>query len=80
MIMSKLLTGRLENWVIDDYNCIIWGDIYDDIALRWCDAQPIHTSFIKGLKDMNLKEGDIVTTLNSTYLLGKPMEVKHDDD
>lgn len=69
--MSEV-TGRLEGWYWDDQYNIIWGYLYDDVRERWCDGQYIHTSHIEDKKDY--KEGDIVYTLNSSYLLGKPLE------
>lgn len=69
---KKELTGRLENWSKDSSFNILWGNIYDDQMERWEDGQIIHTSDIKGLQKLDLKEGDIVQTLNSRYLLGKP--------
>ena len=66
------ITGRLEGWRRDDVYNVIWGYCFDDIHNRWRDGTWIHTSSIKGLKKMKLKEGDEVQTLNSLYLLGKP--------
>lgn len=63
------ITGRLENWHWDMYFKIIWGNIYDDINKRFVDGTWIHTSDIEGQKEC--KEGDIVKTRNSSYLLGK---------
>ena len=65
-------TARLENWIKDANFNIIWGNIYDDSKKRWVDGTPMHTSFIEGLGEMSPKEGDIITTLNSKYILGKP--------
>ena len=66
-----MVTGRLENWEVDLYNGIIWGDCYDDVHNRFRNGTYIHTSTVKNLDSMNLVEGDKVMTLNSTYLLGK---------
>jgi len=66
------ITGRLENWAREQVTrkeFIIWGDVYDDIHERWRDGQWIHTS---GIKNRKCKEGDVVTTRNSAYLLGRP--------
>ena len=73
------ITGRLERWTVgatftatNEY--IIWGDCYEDSRNRFPDSTPIHTSGIL-LSDYpidELKEGMIVKTRNSTYLLGKP--------
>lgn len=75
--MGTKLTGRLEDWSVDGVNSIIWGKIYDDVHKRWYEGKQIHTSYIENVRDMELKEGDIVKTLNSTYLLGKPWEMKN---
>ena len=64
---------RLENWFKDVEWNILWGCVYDDPDKRWPEGTRIHTSDIRGLHKMELKEGDIVTTLNSIYLLGKPL-------
>lgn len=71
------ITGRLENWFYDPLFHCIWGNIYEDIHNRWTEGQKIHTSHIKTGDRINLKEnppveGQIIKTLNSTYLLGKP--------
>lgn len=65
------VTGRLEGWYWDESYSIIWGYLYDDVRNRWRDGQHIHTSYIKDKK--KYVEGDLVSTLNSTYLLGKPL-------
>jgi len=69
---EQTVTGRLENWnrtaSIGGHTFLIWGDIYDDVHKRWIDGTRIHTS---GIRESEVKEGDIVETLNSTYLLGK---------
>ena len=70
--MSKEVTGRLENWTYDVMYNVIWGDIYNDIRGRFGDGTNIHTSDIPGGRRMEFKEGDIVKTLNSSYLLGEP--------
>lgn len=64
------VTGRLEYWLPDDRG-IIWGNLFDDVRKRWHDGQWIHTSLITSHPNHDFKEGDIVTTLNSKYLLGK---------
>ena len=66
-----MATGRLERWMVDPHGRnILWGELYDDEHGRWMEGTYIHTSSIKGLKNMTLAEGDTVETLNSTYLLG----------
>lgn len=66
---------RLENWYKDSLYNILWGNIYNDPAKRWAEGTRIHTSSIKGLHKMELKEGDTVTTRNSVYKLGKPLTI-----
>ena len=66
--MKNEVTGRLENWY--RWGSMIVGDVYGDVRERFEDGQSIHTSSIKGDRD-NLKEGDVVQTRNSRYLLGK---------
>lgn len=84
--MTKI-TGRLEDWAVDprkfaeDTEIIIWGFCYEDIHSRFRDGTQIHTSGIK-LADYpidELKEGMVVKTRNSTYLLGKPF-IKSGED
>lgn len=64
------ITGRLENWVWDERG-IYWGNIYEDSRGRFNDGTWIHTSLVKKEKK-NRIEGDLVKTLNSIYILGKP--------
>ena len=66
--MKNEVTGRLENWY--RWSSMIIGDVYGDVRERFEDGQSIHTASIKGDRD-NLKEGDVVQTRNSRYLLGK---------
>lgn len=68
-----MVTARLEGWYRASDNNVLWGFIYDDVRKRWEDGTNIHTSYIKDLASMELQEGDKVYTLNSTYLLGKPL-------
>jgi hypothetical protein len=73
--MSNDTTGRLEGWYreqVSNKEFVINANIFDDVHGRWKDGHPIHTSAIK---NRQLKEGDIVTTRNSTYLLGKKLVV-----
>ena len=53
-------------------NNTIWADIYDDPDKRWKDGTYIKTSRIISPEIDELIEGDIVKTINSTYLLGRP--------
>lgn len=71
MTSEQEITGTLENWHKDLHYPVIWGNVYDDTRERFYDGAHIHTSAIPGIKGMDLKEGDVVKTLNSTYKLGK---------
>lgn len=62
------VTGRLEHWWFDNLNHVFWGYIYEDARGRFYDGAYIHTSMCH---KPDAVEGDIITTLNSTYLLGK---------
>jgi len=71
---TVVLTGRLENWYVDVFGQdVIWGEIHDDIRGRWRDGHYVHTSSIPGLDKLELKEGAVIHTLNSVYLLGKSL-------
>lgn len=70
------ITGILEGWRIDSVFTIVWGFIYGDTKKRFRDGTWIHTSDVKGIRSMNLKEGDIIETRNSFYKLGKPLGIK----
>lgn len=63
------VTARLENWGGLWNN--LYGEIYDDIRCRWKDGQHVQVSRTDVAVD-EMKEGDIIKTRNSTYLLGKP--------
>lgn len=67
------VTGRLESWYYDHALRVYYGHIYDDVKKRWWDGAFIHTSHCPY---PNKKEGDIIETRNSTYLLGKPLEME----
>lgn len=69
--MEEEITGRIENWVFDS-ECI-WGNLYDDVHKRWEEGTHVYTSKVVSPKD-NIKEGEVVKTQNSKYLLGKPYE------
>ena len=71
--MSEV-TGRLENWKqpSDGWGAlVIWGEIHDDVKERFVNGKLIHTSRVE---DKKFKEGDIVKTDNSVYLLGKELK------
>lgn len=67
------VTGRLENWAYNKGQNVLIGDLYDDIHGRWADGQSISTSRLlpMSMQVHTLKEGAIVSTQNSHYLLGK---------
>lgn len=69
--MSEQVTGTLENWFrqqVSNKEFILYGSIFGDIHERFPDGYEIHTS---GIKNIEIQEGDIVRTRNSTYKLGK---------
>jgi len=65
-------TATLEDWnalqLGGEDGVIIYGRIYNDTKNRFEDGKMICTSLILA---QTCKEGVIVTTENSTYLLGK---------
>ena len=62
-------TAKLENWIIQKYGDkeICWGNVYNDQKGRFKDGSLIRTSIIEK------REGNIITTLNSSYELGTEM-------
>lgn len=79
---NKEVIGRLENWFIAFWgdgtkDLVVWGDIYDDKRKRFKDGLHIHTSYLIEINESNMKdvkEGDVIKTKNSYYLLGKKYE------
>lgn len=75
------ITGRLEKWSVvqlDDKYCMMFGELVDDVRKRWNDGVAIQTSVIS-LKRHPLdtfKEGAVINTRNSVYLLGEPSDVR----
>ena len=67
----KILTGRLEDWWYEPSIQVFRGRLYDDILKRWHDGALIHTSHCPF---PDAKQGDIIETLNSRYLLGEPWD------
>lgn len=67
--MSKEITGTLHEWAVQSNGThqIVWGYIFRDTKDRFQNGTYIHTSYMDAKE---LKEGDIVETLNSTYKLG----------
>lgn len=76
------LTAKLNNWEMVptylDSKFIIWGDIEGDAKGRFLDGTRIHTSWLKDPRK-DFKEGDIVRTEYSSYLLGTPKEETSDN-
>jgi len=69
--MCDITTATLENWIESPSGpntCFINGRILNDAKERFDDDTYVNTSKIKG---SGFQEGDIVTTTNSTYRLGK---------
>lgn len=64
---TVLLTGRLESWQVSAGR--ILGKIYNDSKGRFEDGKVVITSTINE-EGEELKEGSVVTTKNSTYVLG----------
>lgn len=64
------ITATLENWraysFSEDITQVV-GDIHGDTEQRWPDGTVIRTSKVVSGE---FKEGEIIKTLNSTYLLG----------
>lgn len=68
-------TGRLEEWTFSHGR--IWGIIYEDKLKRFRDGTEIRTStVVSPAKDR--KEGRVVETRNSRYLLGKKFKPRKD--
>ena len=73
-----LINGRLENWHseqrTEDYEFMLFGNVYDHGPDRYFeDGERVHTSLVIAPPGHVFKEGDIVQTRNSRYLLGKSM-------
>jgi len=69
------ITGRLEAWntqVAGDVFAV-WGHVFDDVRGRFRDDTTIRTSAIPVSELPNLKQGYVVETRNSRYLLGKSL-------
>lgn len=73
--MGKEYVAKLNNWsvqFVDGDEVLLWGEVEGDKRGRWADGTVMHTS---GIKIREFKEGDIVTTRNSKYLLGAELVV-----
>lgn len=70
--MEQHYTARLEQWVYDKKQNILIGECYGDVSGRFPDGALIRTSRLKpmSVQGSTPKEGAIMATLNSTYLLG----------
>jgi len=71
MTAPEFITGTLENWAIDTSLPMIWGNVYGNSKFR--DGDMIHTSWVDKDQLVDLKEGDVITTVFSTYKLGRPL-------
>lgn len=68
--MGQKCVAKLDNWSVQRITgslVIIWGDVENDLLDRFGDGERIHTSAVKSRE---FKEGDVVKTLNNSYLLG----------
>lgn len=65
-------TAKLEDWYVDISGSIC-GNIYGDSKDRFKDGSPIKTSYTlpMSMQVSSPKEGIIIFTRNSSYLLGK---------
>lgn len=62
-------SARLENWFLWGTSQLA-GKIYDDATKRFDDGTDVRTSTVNG-NIVDFEEGDVITTRNSTYTLGK---------
>ncbi len=62
------ITGRLEKW--DLWSGKLWGFIFDDKHQRFRDGEFVRTSPVVSPQDHEIREGVVVTTTGSRYLLG----------
>ena len=78
---NGVITGTLEDWWVDQCTkkeFIIYGNLFGDHKGRFQDGTNIHTS---GIKNRKCEEGDVVSTRNSRYLLGKKYtDVKNEEE
>ena len=74
ILKGKNKGGRLESWYkqhFEDGRYVVWGACYEDPQGRFGDGLYIHTSVVV----MHHEEDNIIETLNSYYILGKPRGV-----
>lgn len=69
--MNEETHGTLEGWELDPRG-VVWGTLMVDSKGRFKDETYVHTSTVTS-DTSNLREGDIITTKNSKYKLGKPL-------
>lgn len=67
--MEQEYTAKIENWYVREE--FVHGEIHGDTKGRFYDGCEIRTSYLPD-GTAGIKEGDIITTCNSKYLLGKP--------
>ena len=73
--MEQEITGTLENWSrYEGLALCLRGNLYEDSKERWQEGTFIRTSMLAP-QDQELYEGAIITTRNSIYKLGKPLEI-----
>ena len=68
-LMSRC-DGQLEDWFLQQG--MVYGRIFADRKCRFPDGFFLHTSEVLEASHKPLKEGAIIETCNSVYLLGKP--------
>lgn len=68
------ITGILEDWIVQTVNekAVIIGRIQNDIRGRFPDGSMIRTSLVE---DRRYSENEVISTQNSTYVLGKRMAI-----
>lgn len=73
-------TGRIENWHLCSFAGGYWleGNVHEDARGRFPDGAYFHTSGIVG-DHADLKEGSVVQTVYSIYILGKQREAHATD-
>lgn len=71
MCKHKCVTGIIRNWVFNRKMNVIVGNIYNDANGRFDDGSLIQTSKLlkMSMQVESVKDGAIVSTLNSTYKL-----------
>ena len=70
-------TARLANW--HQVGHVIHGNIFGDASGRFDDGTSVITSAVLS-RDEDVREGCLIKTRNSTYLLGKPFSTEFPED